>query len=319
MRFRVTPLLLGLSLMTVPASAREGKNPPSLALHEKFRQIIVARAVEPVGDEAFRFTTLKNLFRQAPEELTLRMAPETASRVQPGSKYIVAFTEHRKVRFPGMSGLDPDGPRVVRIPQTGEAVFEYSRALRRMITWQQAGKQLATRKLFSLATRLLQSSDPAVQRFGASEIAQRRLMEVVGGNRLDEVEAFVRDRGRDGSARHVLFVASGRLPAESRTWRGELARQLVGETPTTLDPTGLEAGFVLLALEILTEEGTTADAQTVQRWLVGNHGPVAEKAAIALETLAPETAAQKIREALEQEDLSTDVRFVLNLRLKRLS
>ena len=320
MRFRNLTLLLGLGLLAMPAAAREGKNPPSLALHEKYRQIIVARAIEPVGDDAYRFKTLKNLWRKAPKELTLRMTAETAEGLQPGEKYIVGFTEHQKVRFPGLSGRDPEGPRVVRIPQTEDAVFEYSRTLRRMITWEHANKKLSPKKLLSMATRLLASQDPAVQRFAASEISQRQLLDLAGSQkRIDQVEAFVRNPANEGNARNLLLLTAGRLPAENRAWRVDVARQLVADTALPLDPTGLEAGLVRMSLKILEKEGTSEDAGGIERWLIGNHGPVAEAAVIALEVLTPETVAQAVRKALERGDLHKDVRFVLELRLKRMT
>ncbi|MEM1181726.1 MAG: hypothetical protein AAGM22_25505 [Acidobacteriota bacterium] len=320
MRLQNLCLVLGLGLLAVPTSAREGKNPPSLALHEKYRQIIVAKAVEPVGDEAFRFKTLKNLFRQAPAELTIRMAPDTARTLNPGKKYIVSFTQHQKVRFPGLSGKNPDGPTIVRIPQTEDAVFEYSRSLRRLITWQPAGKNFSKKKLLSMTSRLLSSEDRAVQRFAASEIAQRQLMETAGAQKgIDRVEAFVRDPDKDGNARNLLLLTAGRLPMESGGWRLDVARQFVTETDLTLDKASLIPGLVRLSLKILEKEGAAADAEAVARWLLGNHGPVAEAAVAALEALAPQTVGETVREALAQDDLNEDVRFVLKLKQKRLS
>ncbi len=316
------PLLL-LSLVVLPlwiapaARAAKPMPPPLEVLTRGRNQVALMEVAAKAEAPRVRFVKREDLWGETPEELTARTSPEAWQELEPGQVVVLGWSDIRKnPLLRDVLEEDPDGPRVLKLPGIGPALFEDSAEVRYLVTtWRQPDPEPAAKVL---AAVLAQMRRP-VQRS-----RQLAVMELF--TRKDLQEAF-----DDASLRALRDILSAELTPETRdfllktvlflpqrwhgAWMAEAARQALAGVGAQLDLNSMMPSLVITSLHVLQRTGRAADAEPIRHLLVSNNPGVGKAALRTLDVLDPKIARAEGRKAMAGSELHAETRRVLEIYL----
>ncbi len=294
------------ALAAAPCPAAKKAKPPSQEIRQDHRHAVLAIARQRPEPGKVTFEKRADLFAGAPATFTVRMDEPIAAGLRLGEAYVVCYTSWVKRRFPGVSGEDPEGPSLLRIPGVSESLFADTPEVRKLLAGEAEGRRPKT--LRRLLVRGLGSSHPRTQRLFAAEIVFRELLGELSKRQLTAVAEHIRGARNDAAAREMLLLAGMQpgSPADGR-WL-EAARGILATTPVELDLTSYTPSLVRSTLRVLRGGGEPADLPALGRWLAANNRAVVEAAIQAMVTLDPGGAETAVRAVLEEGRLSAEGR-----------
>ncbi len=306
----ISVLLLAMVLAPVAPIAAKLLLPASQALRGEHHQIMEATVVAIPAADRVTLRRERKLYGHPAAAVTVRLEPRSVAALEVGQRCLIAYSDWYKVRFPGRSGKDPEGPQVLRVPGVGQALFAPSRVARRLLT---QSSELDDQALLDLLIKGLKQADPATQRlFIADLMPRRQLHAALGERRLAALAAFGSDPHVDPEAREYLLATAQRPPHSlGASWWSRSARHLLRSSELDLDPISPRPQLIRTALRALPRHPEVEDFDLAARWLHSPHGGLVRGAVKALGALDRRRLAAAIERALASADLPATSRAVL--------
>lgn len=305
-------LLVAWALTPIFAAKRLG--PPSLALTAPENRVAVLTAVE-LSDAGVVFACVAQLHGETPARIAMRVSARARGGIDIGRSYIIGYTTVR--RDPrGRSRdfqLDPEGPRMVELPAVGEALFEDTAAMRRLVRRQEDGKEPGEQQILEAIIEQVARPDSRTRTFVLAELMLRpRLADLADEADLEALRATLVDGNLEPQARSYLLSAVAPAAEAGRAgWLAEGCRQVVIEYEPELDLASFVPSLIETAMQTLQGIGRPQDAALLARYLHSNNPGVGIAALGAMAALDESLAVEAARRALEAGGLHSDVRGAL--------
>lgn len=316
--FRLGGIVTLAVTAALPAGAAKRLGPPSEALTAPENRTALVRAVQ-IGEGDALFDRLTELHGETPERIRVRLGEESLARIAPGESYLLGYTVLRRDRRRApVYELDPEGPRIVEVPAVGEALFEDSAALRRLVEVVEAGDP-EPRAVLDAVVAQLESPDPASRRLVLAELALRpELAEAIEASDLAVFRRLL-ESGELApvAADYLLRALRPSIGSGELEWLRPVCLDIVGSHDRHLDLGSLVPALLETALEVLAEVGKAGDAERLVEHLYSNNPGVGREALGAIEALDAELAVRSAAEALETGGVHGDVAREISRLLSR--
>jgi hypothetical protein len=318
----ISVLLLGF-LVTATSPAARKLEPPSQMLRRPHNQVAIVEASRRIAAERFALAKKAELFGVSAERFVVRLEPRTADSLVVGRQYVIGYTSWRKARFPGKSGKDPRGPRLVRLLAVGEAVSSAAPEVVRLLQGVDEGTQeMPPGELLALLIRGLQSKDLRSQRLFAVELFTRRSVHSgVTATQLELLSKIARGPNADSGARQYLLLGAPMFSAHDRPgWQQATVREILRQTSTRLDLYSPTPSLVHTALLLLGPTASEQEFALASRWLTSNSTGIVDAALELLTGLNRARTIGRAERALADPSLPGPTRELIGeyLRLARL-
>lgn len=315
--------LFSLILVASTAWGAKPTQPPSWDLQGQSNHRLIIATPTGIDGTVVTFDVIQRLMGDdAGEEVTLAFDDATVAQIGGKGRYLIAYTDTEKKRFPA-EGYHKTEPRVVRNLLAGEIISGSSPAAIEMLdgtAQRKFGESPSEHADFLLAR--LRSGDPFLQRLSAAEILGRpSLMEEFGEEHVNQIWKFAADVNRDPMARTIALrigFASDGYTERART----VVRELLDTTPVSVVRNDMYwPGLVYTALTALADQFSTGekDLPAFARWMGAAHRGVVEAALRGVGKTQPERELTEIYRALAQPFLAAEARQVLQQRVQGVS
>ncbi|MEM1089688.1 MAG: hypothetical protein AAF552_03395 [Pseudomonadota bacterium] len=322
-RFSRYVCLFSLIFAASSAWAAKQTQPPSWDLQDQSNHRLIIATPSEIDGAAVTFDVIQKLAGEPGEKsITLAFDDATVALIGGKGRYLLAYTDAEKKRFPA-EGYHRTEPRVVRNLLAGEIISGSSPAAIEMLDGTAQRKfadSPSDHADFLLAQ--LQSGDPFLQRLSAAEILGRpSLMEQFNADQTSQVWDFAADVNRDPMARTMALrigFASDGYTERART----VVRGLLDTTPVSVVRNDMYwPGLVYTALIALADQFSPGekDLPAFARWMGAAHRGVVEAALRGIGKTQPERELTEIYRALAQPFLAAEARQVLQQRVQGVS
>ena len=289
---------------------------PSVELAEHPHYLVAAAvATRPADDYHWQFRIEEMVLGSWDAgAVSLRLDPATSERVVPGARYLITFSNVRKVRLPASKELVATEPYLARLNVAGEGIVGDTPLARDLLLGEMGRKAGAPKAYAVELTRALETSDLHLQRMVAGELYGHRAVREVAAEALGQrLHSFVVNSHVDPVARRlVLGTGEGPVPAP---WAIAAATQLLRATPSQPAPDGYLATLVIASLELLGRMEESPATELIAPWLVCRQRGVAEAALTTIWHGDVEAGQQAVARALEQPFVPAAVRAALQQRI----
>ncbi len=319
--FRV-PLVATLLLFSSISWAARVAQPPSHELRAQgFYLMAVAKLTSIEGNRG-QFQIQRTLFGKGlPEQVELPLDDQTAQRLQADEDYLIAFTRHKKSKFPPATDLVEISPKLLRSTVAGEAITIASPAAVEMMTgrWEQRYADDAKQHLRALLDTV-GGSDPLLGKMAAAEILGRPGFEEEWNRKLrkqlgnlvaeSDVEPVTKD----------LLMQIGRAGVMSDRQLRKVSKKLLEVASVDAISTDIYwPAAIRNALIVLGSVGKQGDASVAEKWLLANHRAIVESALVTAASLRGTSRAEIAQEILQQSSAPDQARQVLEQRARLAS
>lgn len=309
--------LLAWSLAAAVAASDVGAvrlGPPSEALVKEPHLVAAVEALEVLDGGRVAFKRRAVLLGDGiPERIEVRFLEEVPA-VAPGERYVLGYQTLRRVAHSRtLYEVDPAGPSVVRLPVLGDALFEDTPEVRRIIL-SAAGEEKATaRELLDAVVRQLEHPQVFSLRFVATELLFRpQLQDLVGPREVRVIRERLGALESDPLSRDLLLQAASTFPrVEGGGWLAEESRRVLSSYATELDLSSGVPSLLVTAAKALAKTGTAADLPLLENHLFSNNPGVAKASLKAMDALDRAAAVVAAKKALGQDGLHAESRRAL--------
>ena len=292
--------------------------PPSLSIRMQQNAVAVVTVLEVVDAENLRLrrdVVLQEDFAveeaggEPRAEIVVRVGEELAATVEPGERYILAYTSLAAVpKQKHTFSVDPEGARIFDIPSVGPALLEVSPALRTLVTPRPSDAELTSRQRLDLILEQVERADARGRRFVLAELMLWR--DLAPALTEEDVERFRRvlESGELGAREREYFLRVF-VPQHEKwgsDWLAEASRRVIAEFDPQLDLTTAGPALVKQALEALRQFGRPEDAARALEFLFSNNDAVSLAALGAGAALDPARTEDVIEELVWDGDLPRD-------------
>jgi hypothetical protein len=272
----------------------------------------VVRVGERVAADRFEFHEVTPILGDRPGPWVVRMTEALADSVDPEQEYVIAFTDwipdpNFKTNPPSK---DPDGFKLISVSLVGECLVPAVKPVRELFLAPDGYFDDQREHAIDIALAALISGDPAVQRFGAGELALRTdLAESYSSGQQSIIrKSIVRSQG-DTVARSSMMAAALTIPPQPKfDWLPVVARNVLSTIEPQFSGDANLPALAVAGLQALGARGSRNDCDLVAPFLLSNQTGVAASALRALEKLHPKTAAREAQAALAKPDLPSQSR-----------
>lgn len=314
-----------LAWMAAPDAGAVRLGPPSEALVKEPHLVVAVEAREVLGDGRVAFDRREVLLGEGiPERIEVRVEEETLTAVEPGGRYVLGYKTLRRVgRSRTLYEDDPEGPSAVRLPVLGDALFEDTPEIRRIVLSAAAKEgseaKATAQELLDAVVRQLERPDAFSLRFVAAELLFRpELQELVGAKEARVVRERLRTLESDPFSRDLLLQAASTFSGvEDEGWLAEESRRVLSSYGTELDLSSAVPSLLVTAAKALAKTGTAADVPLLERHLFSNNPGVAKASLSAMDVLDRAVAVAAVKKALGKDGLHAESRRALEAYLLR--
>lgn len=305
-------VLLASFLMTAASlDAAKRLEPPTLMMMDRYHQVAVAVAEGRPSEGKVAFRRVETIFGEMPERVVARLDAEAAETLEWGESYVFAYTEvRRNPRDRDSPEIDPEGPKVVRLPVIGAAVLEDTPEMRRLFATARGREPDPGRDFLEALLAQLERPDARTRRFVIAELYLRpELFHRLEEGDLHAIRAAMTSEDIDTESRSFLLESAGRFPQPLRgPWLAAVARDIVSAAGTELDLDSTVPLLIKTALQVLAPVAVATDVPELAKHLGSNSPGVAKAALAALRLVDPEAAATRGREVLSEAALHPTTR-----------
>ncbi len=293
------------------ATAGERWKPPSVALRTDTSAVFVGQLHSREGEKLLRFTHLQDIWRSAPESVTVLVDPGISAQLEEGAEYLVGYSIYTRSRLPKGVKKNPSGPLVLNIPGAQPALFPNQEPVRSLLS-RPVGTHLNPDEV-ALVIDGLDSRDPAVQRFCAVELTQRpQLFASLAEDQKSRIESVARSATSDPQARFFLLRTAIRQGADfAGAWAEAVAQSIIMSDPLESIPSGKNISLFREALNIVEPQLTASDLEQLRRWLPSPHRGIYEPALRAIGRIDAATEMKALDQLLIQTFLDSNKRAFL--------
>ena len=317
----VSAMILFAAMQT--ANAARPLGPPVEELLRDPGRIRVAAVVaaDTSASSQLKFTVIEQISGDSPDELSLRANQDTAADVVAGGKYIIAWTDQRKVRLlrEGYE-KDPDGPSIIQVRGlSSQALYEDSPEIRFLFTSRAKPGSLDAPQQIDALLKQAQRED---NRSRDLVVGQLYLSPELGGQmsreQADKLMNILQSDGLSAEHRDYLLQVALRLPGELRSpWLGEEFRKVIILHGTQYDLTTFVPGLVKTSATGLRQTGEAADIALLSLLLYANNPGVSKAALATMDHFDKQLTMKNAQEALKRGWIHIQTRRALEQYLKK--
>lgn len=284
-------------------------------------RIVIAKAGQSPGPGKASFSVLEALSGGGPDELVLRMNPDTSENVHPGEAYIAAWSYLRRNR--GVVGgweEDPEGPSLVPVIGLGsDALFEATPEMQLLFS---PGAVSDPQKSAQITDALLVQMERDHELSRGLVIMELYLRKDLAGamnaGQGEKLKGVIQTAELSPQHRDILLRAALNVPAESTSpWLAEEFRRLIIRHGSHYDLGSFIPGLVRTAARGLMQAGQPSDVELLDLLLYSNNPGVTQAALEAMDELDAEVALTRSIRALERGWVQGDSRLYLERYIAR--
>lgn len=297
------------ALAAVPSEAAKRLEPPSLVLTAPENRV-AAVEVAQIGDEDAVFVRLAELHGETPGEIRVRLGRMALERIEVGRRYLLGYTLLRRDRRRApVFELDPAGPRIVQVPAVGEALFEDSPSVRKMIELVGTPGEMDEAALLGAIVSQAERPDTPTRLMVLVELVLRpELAESVGAAHMEAFRRLLEGGDLEPIATDCLLQALHPLARQGRAgWLRPVSVDLVRAHDRQLELASSVPAMLETSIRLLADVGEPEDAAVLVEHLYSNNPGVGRAAAWAMAALDPVLAKREAQRALEEGGIHPDV------------
>lgn len=319
---RIPAALVGFWIAAVPAMAAELKPPLEALRHQNYSLIAAQRLEGPVTEGKIRVRVIERLQGDttSPEEIDVIVQTGDAGRIQPGSQYLLFYSDVERVSLKVRKELrNPDRRRILHIAGADPAVFSDTPEMRALFSPGHAEIERSP-EYREVVMQGMQSQDPDLVDLWSAEWAIRfTLFADIRPEDVGLLSDLIEDPLQRPSARsRIVQASSERLQPGNETWLtasvGEVLKQI---NPAQLtESTGLSQ-LIYASLRVSQEYPGSSNIPQLEKWLRSTP-PLAENAALALRAISADLERESVELAIVDETVPQQTRVFLADHLRRL-
>lgn len=305
------------------ASAARPLGPPveELLSNPMITRVVVAVAGEKSTAPNLKFTVINRLSGDSPGELILRVNENIFADLVTGEKYIIAWTDQRKIRLlrEGYE-KDPEGPSIVQVRGlTTHALYKDSPEIRFLFAPpEEPGSVDAGQQIDALLTQMQRDDYRSRDLVVGQLYLSPDLGAQMNHGQAEKLRNILQMVGLSAQHRDYLLQSALRLPEELRSpWLGEEYRRVIILHGTQYDLSSFVPGLVLNSAKGLRQTGAAADIELLGILLYANNPGVAKAALATMNHFDPITTVRIVEQALERGWIYRQTRHALEQYLKQ--